>query len=158
MKRILLVGLLAAILMGADDCASTEDKKPLSNKEEPTQQAEEETPAETAPEPKTDGDYNLTCAYELGDFGDSGNPAKGYRFTAGGTLENTGDTNIRVRVTYQWKLLGAAPKKVQKIYKVRTGEERDVNVTVPVGQDDISAHQSAPDPACKTTAKIVGTY
>jgi hypothetical protein len=159
-RPLLAIGcaLFALAAMGAESCDTTDDKS-LTSADEPTRQAEEEKPApEPAPEPKTDGDSNLACSYELGDFGDSGDPAKGERFTAGGTLTNTGNTNIRVRVTYQWKLLGTAPKRLRKIYKVREGEERDVNVTVPAGDGEISAHQSAPDPACKATATILGTY
>lgn len=152
--------VFALIAMGAEDCADTGENKPLNNgsseqpQDQPTEQAEEEPVAE---EPSPDGEYDLGCAYELGDFGESGDPAKGYRFTAGGSLKNTGNTNIRVRVTYQWKRLGTSPKKLQKVYKVREGQERDVNVTVIASDNDIDAHQNA-DAECKATATILGTF
>lgn len=119
---------------------------------------------ETAPtqqrvrqDPDPDGDSELQCAYELGDFGESGDPKKGYRFVAGGTLHNTGNIGIRVRVTYQWKLLGRAALTVHKHYRVRRGEDRDVNLTVPVTDADIDAHQNAAAD-CSAKSTIVSTF
>ncbi len=149
--RMITCAALLALAANTAGCAAVEDNKPLGAGA-PVQEAQAEPAARNA-----DGEYNLSCAYELGDFGESGDPARGYRFTAGGTLINTGNTNIRVRVTYQWKRLGSSAAKVRKVYRVKQGQERDVNVTVPASQSDISAHQNA-DAGCKATAKIVASY
>lgn len=152
MRKLAIAAVLFALAtVGAEDYASTDDPKPL-NSEEPARQADEEP----VPQAKTDGKYDLACAYEIGG-GTADDPFAGYRFTAGGTLENTGTTNIRVRVTYQWKRLGSSPKRVRKVYRVQTGQTRDVNVSVKASQPDISAHQNA-DAACSATARILGTF
>ena len=161
MKKLAVGAVLFALAaMGAEDCSSTTDeKKPLDSGDETSQtdKAAEEEPAEEEPEPeKTDGEYELACAYELGE-GTDDNPFADYRFTAGGTLNNTGNTNIRIRVTYKWKRLGSGAKTVRKTYRVKEGEERDVNITVPASQLDISAHQNA-DGDCSAKATIVGTF
>lgn len=171
MKQILkwvaigFVGLvvIVAIAGGGESTDNDGDGQSLNGNAEPTQQAEEEPAREAEPEPEPeaepenpDGEYDLNCAYEIGG-GTTEDPFAGYRFTAGGTLMNTGNTNIRVRVTYQWKRLGSSPKTVRKTYRVREGHERDVNISVKATQPDISAHQNA-DAECKATARIVGTF
>jgi len=145
--------------MGAEGCdTATDEKTPVANEQQeqdaPSEEAAEE---EEAAEPNPDGTSELACSYELGDFGESGDPAKGFRFTAGGTIENTGNIGTRVRVTYKWKLLGREALKVRKIYKVRPGQERDVNITQTASDDDIDAHQNAKGD-CSTSATIVGTF
>lgn len=148
-----LVGLIVISFIIDAAGGGGDDEQSLNGGAGPTREAEEEP----EPEPENpDGKYDLNCAYELGD-GTTDDPFAGYRFTAGGTLENTGNTNIRVRVTYQWKRLGSSPKTVRKTYRVREGQERDVNISVKATQPDISAHQNA-DADCKATARIVGSF
>lgn len=65
--------------------------------------------AEPSVDAEPDGKYDLDCNYVLGDFGESGDPSKGFRFIAGGSVRNTGNIGIRVRVTVTWEQLGADP-------------------------------------------------
>jgi len=156
----LAIGFFALVVLGAlvggdDSTTETTPTKTAGVAVEPDAEPEPEPEAELEPE-KTDGEYELDCAYELGE-GTDDNPFADYRFTAGGTLNNTGNTNIRVRVTYKWKRLGSSAKTARKTYRVKEGQERDVNITVPASQLDISAHQNA-DGDCSAKATIVGTY
>lgn len=114
---------------------------------------EEETPQPVREAANPDGRYELNCDYTLPDDIDS----EDYRFIAGGTLENTGNVGIVVQITYKWDLLGQAPFKEQKTYRVKRGREKDVNVSFPVTSDMIDAHQSA-DGDCKTTVRIVDSF
>jgi hypothetical protein len=107
--------------------------------------------------PDPTGEYKLRCDYELGDFGESGDPSQGYRFIAGGTLHNIGNVGIRVRVTYSWKRLGQNALVVKKHYRLRRGETRDVNLTLPVSESDIDAHQSA-DGDCTAKATVLSSF
>ncbi len=119
---------------------------------------EEPTLAEDPPpEPDADGQYELTCDYELGDFGDSGDPDQGYRFIAGGTISNTGNVWIVVRATYKWRLLGQGSLIERRTYRLRRGQERDVDVVIPVTQDQIDAHQSAGS-KCSTDVTIIESF
>lgn len=114
---------------------------------------EEEDPPEP---PDPDAEYKLNCAYLLGDFGESGDPSKGYRFVGGGTLRNTGNVGVRVRVTYKWQLLGQSPKTLKKTYKLLHGQgPREVDSTVPATSDEIDQHQRA-DGDCSAKATIIG--
>lgn len=153
-KLAIGLSMFALVAMGADDCAT--ETKTDADKASSAEQREDSSADESAT-PDPSGAYDLDCSYELGDFGDSGDPAKGYRFVAGGTIENTGNIGARVRVTYKWKLLGRSAHTVRKTYRLRVGQERDVNITVPVTQDDISAHQNA-DGDCSTKATIIGSF
>lgn len=107
--------------------------------------------------PNPDGEYDMICDYELGDFGDSGNPEAGYRFVAGGSLENTGNVAIKAQVTFKWRLLGQGWYTERKTYKVPYNRSRDVDITIPVDSGMIDAHQSA-EADCRTNVKIVDTY
>lgn len=123
---------------------------PDADDEPPLPPEEEEDP------PDPDAEYDLECDYLLGDHNESGDPSQGYRFVGGGTLRNTGNVGVRVRVTYKWELLGQSPKTVKKTYKLLHGQgPRDVNVTVPATSDEISGHQSA-DSDCTAKATIIG--
>lgn len=114
-------------------------------------------PAEPTPEPEPDGSYELNCDYVLGDFGESGNPERGFRFVGGGEVENTGNVGIRTRVRIRWQLLGGEPVVEDRTVKVPVGGRRDVQVSVAATQDQIDLHQSA-DGDCSARASIVGTY
>jgi hypothetical protein len=118
------------------------------------EEAEMEPEPETEPDPN--GDYELDCDYILGDY-DSDDPMEGYRFVGGGTLTNTGNVGIRVRVTYKWRQLGSSAISAKKTYKLRVGDDREVNTTVPATSDQIDAHQSA-DGKCSAKATIVDTF
>lgn len=107
--------------------------------------------------PEPDGKYELTCDYELGDFGESGVPDAGYTFIGGDTIENTGNIGIKTEVTYKWRLLGRGSLVERQTYKLRPGREKDVDILVPVTDADIDAHQSA-DGDCKTSVEMVDTF
>lgn len=155
-----LVGMavLGALLGGGDTTKTIKTSDNARGENGPVATAEEDTkPSTIAASPEAD--YKLACAYELGDFGESGDPKKGYRFTAGGTINNTGNIGIRVRVTYKWQRLGQAPLIVKMTYRVRRNEERDVATTVPTSQDQISAHQDSPGHGeCKPKVSIISTF
>jgi len=135
--------------------------KPNSDAADSQTTVETEPPAEPEPEPEPvvadpNGEYDLNCDYLL-KFDESLNGNNDHRFVGGGTLENTGNIGIRVRVTYKWKLLGQGPLTVKKTYKVRRNETRDIAVNIPATDDQIDAHQSA-DGDCTAKATIVGTF
>lgn len=174
---ILLLVVATLVACGDDESASTTDAAAKQNAQAQAAAAESEKdtdgdgirdiydpeptvpdePAPTREAPDDRGSYEMRCDYELGDFGDSGDPSQGYRFVAGGTLRNTGNIGIRVRVTYKWKLLGRDPLTVRKHYRLRRGQSRDVNLTVPVTENDIDSHQSAAGD-CSTKVTIVATF
>jgi hypothetical protein len=95
-----------------------------------------------------DGEYDLNCDYVL---------EPSYRFIGGGTIENTGNIGIRVRVTYKWRLLGQGSHIEQRTYRLKPGQSREVDVSVPATGEQISAHQSA-DSDCKTSVKMLDTF
>jgi hypothetical protein len=154
---LLVLSFVIGFAQGLSD--DDEPLKPatVTVRSEPPPPEPEPEPVRTREDPDPNGKYDLDCNYELGDFGEFGDPSRGYRFVAGGTLENTGNIGIRVRVTYTWKLLGRSPLTVRKHYRVRRGQSRDVNLTVPVSQDDIDSHQNAHGD-CSTKASIVSTF
>lgn len=92
---------------GEDETATSEPAQTAPEPEGLVDVEAEPEPVAVREEPEPDGDYDLKCDYELGDFNESGDPSKGFRFLAGGTLINTGNIGIRVRVTYEWDRLGA---------------------------------------------------
>lgn len=153
---LFVIGGIGAILDPAEDEAANTSTQAAAEPEGLVD-VEPPEPEPVREEPDPNGDYDLNCDYDLGDFDESGDPAKGYRFIAGGTLINTGNIGIRVRVKYKWKRLGQEALTVNKHYRVRRDQERDVNITVPVTQGDIDAHQSA-DSDCSATADIVDTF
>lgn len=112
---------------------------------------------EPEPVPDPDGTYELSCDYDLGDFDESGIDEAGYKFIAGGTLKNTGNVGIVADVTYKWRLLGQGWLKETKTYKVPYDRKRDVDILIPVGSEEIDAHQSA-DGDCRTSVKIVDSF
>src|SRR4051794_1784842 len=114
MRSALLVLLALAVVA----CGSTTTRTVTATVTEPAAgepTATETGPSEPAPEPpqrqvpNPDGRFNLQCDYVLGDFGDSGDPAQGYRFIAGGRISNTGNIGIITRVKITWEQLGADP-------------------------------------------------
>lgn len=157
MKYVLTLALIAAFALAG--CAETEKAAVQVNGETTTEATTVSTPdtTEAPEEPNPDGESELSCDYDLGDFDESGDPEAGYRFLAGGTLTNTGNIGIVARVTYRWELAGQPDLKVKKFYRVRTGETREVDVSIPTDNSGIDAHQSA-DGDCKATVSIVDTF
>jgi hypothetical protein len=122
----------------------------------------EATPAETPPPrvreaPKPKGRYVLSATYELGDFGESGDPARGYRFIGGGTLTNTGNIGIVVRVTYKWRLLGEGSLVAHRQYRLARHAHRDIDITIPATDAQIDAHQNA-DGKSSARATMIDTF
>jgi hypothetical protein len=107
--------------------------------------------------PNPDGKSNLKCDYDLGDFGDSGDPSQGYRFLAGGSVKNTGNVGIVVKVVAKWDLLGQDPVRYTERMRLRAGKRKRLKVSLPATSDQIDAHQSA-DGDCNTNVTIVDTF
>lgn len=143
-KAAVLILAFAVVTMGQDDCATTTEDAPV----------QDQSPSNDK-QAKPKAEYDLTCDYVLGDFNESGDPTKGFRFLGGGTIRNTGNVGIRVRATFRWKQLGAAPIVKRKTFRVPAGREKDVNLTVPATPDQIDLHQSA-EGDCTARAAIVG--
>lgn len=97
--------------------------------------------------PAPDIEDDLTCDYQLEG---SGQP---YRFVAGGDIVNSGNVSVAVRVRVRWRELGAEGTRTEKTYRIRRGQAREVNISVPTTIDGILAHQQA-DGACEATASI----
>lgn len=108
-------------------------------------------------EAKPEAEHNMDCGYVLGDFGDSGDPSKGYRLVGGGRVTNTGNVGVIGQITITWEMLGQAPVKEQRQVRLAVGKSKRVSVTVPVGQDAIDLHQSA-DGDCKAKMKLTDTF
>lgn len=168
MKNI-IVGIVILALIGAavggDDSDMSSSNSDKSSVVEPAttetassastdEEDEPEEPAAPAAEP--DGEYELNCDYLL-DFDESLNGNDNHKFVGGGTLTNTGNVGIKVRVAFKWRLLGQNPLIVKKTYKVKRNQEREINVTVPVTGEQIDAHQSA-DGDCDVKVKITDTF
>lgn len=109
------------------------------------------TAERAAPHPK--GDSKLQCDYTLELNGSNPN----YHFIAGGTLRNTGNVGIVMRVTYKWRMLGSGSVTEHHRYRVRAGQSRDVDVRIPATSDQIDAHQSAGS-KCSTVVHIVDVF
>jgi hypothetical protein len=170
--KILKWGTIVIVLLAVGAGLSPSDKKgnipstqtaDTSSAEPSSSTASDESTPEPTPEPRVreaidaSGDSELSCDYDLGDFGDSGDPAKGYRFLGGGTLTNTGNVGIVVRVTYKWRLLGQGSIVKRQTYRLRRNGSRDVDISFPVTDDMIDAHQSA-DGKCSSRATIVDHF
>jgi hypothetical protein len=160
--RRVLHPLIAAALVALAGCGSetttitkTETAKGTSNA---ATTAAPDPPRQREPI-DTNGESEFSCDYQLGDFGDSGDPKKGFRFTATGTLTNTGNVGIKVRVTYKWKQGGGLPPITRrKIYRVRRNETRDVGITVPATSEQIDSIQSVPGKDCSANATIIDSF
>lgn len=180
MSKRLIAGLLAVGLLSVAGCAELEEErkpakktsnssvagKGLDTDGDGVKDSDDADPVDagvssegelnarnTPPEPEADS--QLTCAYLLGDFGESGDPAQGYRLVGGGDVRNTGEVPARVEVRFSWEMLGAEPVRQQKTFFVKAGRTRRVAITVPVTQTQIDAHQAA-DGKCRSHAEIVG--
>ncbi len=139
---------------------TTEQTDPAPATTAPVDAAEEPEPE---PEPRVrerraaSGTDDLKCDYLLGDFGESGDPSKAERFVAGGTLKNTGNVGIVVKVNVRWDLLGTEPARFSDTYRVKREGSKRVNVTVPALEGQIDAHQSA-DGECKASTTITDSF
>lgn len=131
------------------------------------------TPAATtsspdSPEPKTtttppvmpdpSAKYSSSCDYLLGDF--TSNTKTGYRFVAGARVKNDGNIGIVLEMRSKWFRLGAKPITDVKEFKLNIGQARRVDVSVPVGQDDIDMHQALgfDEKTCTVRVGIVDTF
>lgn len=112
-------------------------------------------PTSTAPPaPRPKGENQLRCDYTL-ELDANDHPD--YHFIAGGTVSNTGNVGIVVRVAYKWRLLGSGSVIERRDYRVRVGATRDVDVRIPVTQTQVEAHQSA-GAKCSTSATIISVF
>lgn len=118
----------------------------------------EDVPPPAGPEAHPALDYTKACDYVLGDF--SEHSSTGYRFIAGADITNTGNVGIVVKVVAKWKQLGTDSVVESETVKVQYGKEKSVQITKPVGQNEIDLIQSAQGAGkiCSVTAKIVDTF
>lgn len=154
MKRpvpTIAIVLFAVLAMGADSCDTTTTEKATTG----SQATSDLQPEEGKVKAKPDGEYDLNCDYLL-KFSDD-LQSNDHKFVGGGTLMNTGNVGIRVQVTFKWNLLGQNPLIIRKVYKLKRGAERDINVSAPASTEQIDAHQSA-DGKCSSKVRIVGTF
>lgn len=138
-----------------DGCGSDQESRIRAALDAAGVPPSEQSERPPAADPK--GTYKLSCDYTLGDFGDSGDPAAGYRFIAGGTVKNTGNVGIAARVRITWEQLGTEPIRWEKTYRIETGKTKRVKVTLPATEDQIDLHQSA-DGDCATKVKIIDHF
>lgn len=96
-------------------------------------------------------DPQLDCSYLLEGSG------KPYRFVAGGDIENTGNIGVHVRVRARWRQLGSFGVSTTRRYRVRRGQTREIQITVPTTVDGILAHQKT-DGRCSATARVTRTF
>ena len=146
-RLALLAALVAVALAGCEPTTGTEtgvsDDTPSASDNSSDEQAK--------PEVK----HQLTCSYDLGEVSNSG--FENMRIIAGGTLENTGDVNAVVRVSYTWDMVGRKNHKIVKRYRVRAGRSREVDYSEGIDQGFISAHQAGSQD-CTPRVKIVDTF
>jgi hypothetical protein len=90
---------------------------------------------------------HLSCDYLLGG---------GYRFVAGGVVENIGDVTFQVRVTASWELLGSAPREAEKTVNHSPGQTENVAFNLDATGSEIDQHQSAND-RCHMDAEVLNT-
>jgi hypothetical protein len=155
---LLLAVLVAGCAEGTTKTVTVESEPPNTTPvTTPEEEPEEEPAAEPEPErpePDPDGKFDLTCDYVLGNFEEG---PGGYRFIAGGTLENTGNIGIVVRWTTRWSLLGADALRVSELYRLKPGQTKEVKRSVPATQEQIDLHQSA-DGKCKDNVTVSTTF
>jgi zinc-ribbon domain len=152
-------GIAAAIVVGSENSSSSSSSDTTAPRDA-SGVGVDSTPSDTQPvreTPNPDGKVKLKCDYELGDFGDSGDPSQGFRFIAGGTIKNTGNVGIVVKVVAKWQLLRQDPLRFTERVRLRAGKRKRISISIPVTQDQIDAHQSA-DGDCNTNATIVDSF
>ncbi|HZG49488.1 MAG TPA: hypothetical protein VEY90_08210 [Thermoleophilaceae bacterium] len=113
----------------------------------------EESEGPAAPNP--DGRYNFNCDYLLGDFTEG--TEQGFKFVAGGTVENTGNIGIVIRVRARWQQLGSDRILEERRVRLKVGRRKRVNISRLASSGEIDAHQFA-EGDCSVGAKIVKTF
>lgn len=104
------------------------------------------------PTPNPEAKLSSTCDYVLGDANDD-------RLVADGSLRNTGNIGVKVRVTGYWRQAGQGPIKKAKTYRLAAGQTASVELGVNVGYNEISLLQAvARDRQCYVKLSIVGTF
>ncbi len=158
-----LTAILALVLIGAlaGHGGNATKSAASSTKSVPSASQASPSPAATyspAPVPSPDGTFTNSCDYVLGDF--SSYTSTGYRFIAQANLNNTGNIGINVRVVASWDQVGTSSIVRKKVVGLKPGQEKTLNFTVPVGQNEIDLIQAVAigQDDCKVTATITGTW
>lgn len=110
-------------------------------------------------EPSPDGEFSNSCDYVLGDF--TNFTSHGFRFVAGADITNSGNVGIVVRVTARFKQAGGDPIVLRKTANVPYAATKSVDMTKPVGQDNIDLIQSVQTGGrdiCTVDVAIVDTF
>lgn len=147
--RLALIAIAASVMGQQDSCSTKTD--------EPADIATDESrrDANGGPVPRPDGRFDITCDYLLGDFTEG--TEAGYKFVAGGSVRNTGNIGIVVRVRVRWQQLGTNPILEERTIRLRPGRQKRLNITRLASQNEIDAHQSA-NADCAAAVKIVDTF
>lgn len=151
------IALIAGIGLGA--ASQQQDSEPVAHEaEEPADQPDplytgtvEEEPEIITEDPKAT--FTRTCTYLLGSgIGD-------YRLIGTSKVVNTGNIGVRVKITFLWNQVGAAPIKKVKEVDVPFGGRKTVRADIPATQEQIDRLQSMPyDDQCKVRAQRLGTF
>jgi len=153
----LLVAAIGAVATtdqdGTEDVSDRSEAVEISEPTAPPSPSPSPSPTTEAPDP--DAEYSSSCDYILGDFTE--NTRTGYRFIAGADVENTGNVDITVEMVASFEQLGGAPIRLTEEAGLRVGQSRSIQVTEPVGSDEIDLVQSAQDDGefCKVVVRLV---
>lgn len=147
---VLLIIVIAALSGGSSTKKATDLKTSPDATATPSSSAPASSATAVTPDPHASA--SLTCDYLLSPGISAPN-----HFVGGGDLRNSGNIGVIVKVTARWQRLGQAPARIAKSYRVRRGQTRTVNFSVPATIEDISAHQSA-NAKCSTHATVAGTF
>lgn len=106
-------------------------------------------PVSAPPKVEPKARTRLNCDILLPD-----NPNGTYAFIAGGTIRNTGNVGVKVRVRARWQQLGADSIATTRTIRVPRGARREVHIQQPASQQQIDRFQSASS-ACSAKGTII---
>lgn len=169
-RRIAVASAAGLALIGAGACGTQQklDTKPKPAATAPTPQPEQQpenaqpTPApDPVPTANPDGKYSLNCDLNL-----SSDIYASDHLVAGGTVKNTGNVGIKVRVVAKFFFLTAEPTRLTKDVNLSVGEKERVSFKVPITTDQVDDYQSSPgysspgagDRDCLARATIIDQF
>ena len=139
-SAVAVIAIIFGVTAGSDssDPVSSQENVSVLSEENDTSSvsdgvssADEET---SATEEQEELIARLQCDYLI---------TAGYRFVAGGTIENPTDSDKTVNVTASWELLGSAPLTREQTITVAAGETNNVQFSIDATGAEIDQHQSA---------------
>jgi len=137
---VAVVAIIFGATAGSDssDPVASQGNVSVLSEENDTSSADEGTTATEEGTTATDASDELIAKLQC-DYLLSG----GYRFVAGGTIENPTDSDRTVNVTASWELLGSAPLTKEQTVTVAAGETNSVQFSIDAKVAEIDQHQSA---------------